>query len=292
MNRIESVNNSPVRNTDLFLTSFMAMHEMLHAAVVTRAAQDHFTIGKNVSYQWTTLRKRLDSMLDQAKSSISAVHSAAKEGHKELPVVKGGSDAFNASTCMEDFIENLILIRSAVSTRREADAEAHGPASEAYWTSVMAKLDVMNEQARAAIVPMTRAANVELLEDTRPKLGVALAAPASTGAPPPSDAAGPEDEVHGVGANEYKVMLTLDATAFREIKVRADNVAHARLTAQAVAVEQQGAHFELNEGNWVYPEQIHSNAVYDSKGEELWNDGPVEMSDLDKFDEASPRQTM
>jgi len=89
-----------------------------------------------------------------------------------------------------------------------------------------------------------------------------------------SQAAG-DNEVFGSGPHLFSVMVTMQTTAYRFIQVRADDLECARTEALSTARDQQGAHFVLNEGNHLSLDDLHVNAVYDGKGEEIWNDDPT-----------------
>lgn len=89
-----------------------------------------------------------------------------------------------------------------------------------------------------------------------------------------SQAAG-DNEVFGSGPHLFSVMVTMQTTAYRFIQVRADDLERARAEALSAARDQQGAHFVLNEGNHLSLDDLHVNAVYDGKGEEIWNDDPT-----------------
>lgn len=82
---------------------------------------------------------------------------------------------------------------------------------------------------------------------------------AATSAPAASEA---EDErIYGTGAKEFSVLVTLDTTAYRHIRIRADDEKTAGEVAANVAVGEQGAYFTLNEGNHVRRSDVSVTSV-------------------------------
>lgn len=74
--------------------------------------------------------------------------------------------------------------------------------------------------------------------------------------------------VHGDGAEEYQVLLTLDTTAARFVRIRADSPSEAGDKAHSLAVEEQGAYFTLNDGNHVRFDDVSVTCVMDPDGNE------------------------
>jgi len=74
-----------------------------------------------------------------------------------------------------------------------------------------------------------------------------------------SPTSAPNQTIYGVGDKLYTVRVILDTAAYRDIHVRADNPDDAEQAARDVAVEEQGAHFELSEGNDVDHSNISIN---------------------------------
>lgn len=75
--------------------------------------------------------------------------------------------------------------------------------------------------------------------------------------------------IYGSGREVYDVLVTMDTTAHRYIRVRADTPEDADETALEVAVDEQGAGFELNEGNFMRRSDFHCA----DDGPELVDDG-------------------
>lgn len=78
-----------------------------------------------------------------------------------------------------------------------------------------------------------------------------------------------EETVHGEGAEEYQVLLTLDTTAARFVRVLADSPEAASEFAHDLAVKEQGAYFEMNEGNQVRHDDVSVTAVMDKDGNDI-----------------------
>jgi hypothetical protein len=94
-------------------------------------------------------------------------------------------------------------------------------------------------------------------------------------------------KVYGEGAHEFTVLVTAAAPASRMIRVHADHVDDAIEAAESAAVEEQVAHFLVDEGNFIRRDQIHSTMVLSASNEVLWEDCPAE-NDL-AADSAAPK---
>lgn len=199
-------------------------------------------------YDWTAAGELLAKARDHALRSISALHLAAVEDRAVQADVSHAA-AQHALACLNGVLALHDPLRAAV--RNCAVLGGSRGAWPSTWANLSFQLDEMRDQAKGSIASVQVCAHQEAATVEH------------------------QGKVFGDGEHEFEVMVTMQTTAHRFIHVRADDADQARNVALTAAQEQQGAHFILNEGNYVDHDDLHANAVYDHDGGEVWSDDPA-----------------
>jgi hypothetical protein len=196
------------------------------------------------------LQQQLDVALDHGLRSISALHLAAAAHHQHLQPDVERRSSHHALECLSGFVGIHGQLRDAVRKNAMQDRSPRTGIWPSVWANLSFQLDEMHTQANASIDSIATSARQEAAQ------------------------AASKAQVFGIGEQDFEVLVTLQATAHRFFHVRADDLEAAREAALAAAQEEQGAHFVLNEGNFVTRDDVHVSLVNDDSGNELWNDGP------------------
>lgn len=197
---------------------------------------------------WKATVAQIEKAREHAMRSVSALHLAAVEGRAAVQPDISQATAQHALACLEGVLALHDPLQGAL---RKCAIMGGGAIKPSTWANLTFRIDEMRDQAKGSIESVRISARQE-----------AVLAEAQA-------------EVFGKGEHEFEVMVTLQATAHRFIHVRADDADAARDVALEAVRDQQGAHFVLNEGNHVASDDLHANAVYDSNGDEVWNDDPA-----------------
>ena len=196
-------------------------------------------------YDWKAIGEQLEQAVDHAMHSISALHTAAADNRPAVQPDASRATAQHALACLEGVLALHDPLRTAV---RNCAILGGGGTWPSIWANLTFQIDEMRDQALGSIESVRVSASQEVAQIEA------------------------QAEVFGEGEHEFEVMVTLQTTAHRFIHVRADDTDEARDAALSAARDEQGAHFVLNEGNQVTFDDLHANAVYDSNGNEVWND--------------------
>lgn len=201
---------------------------------------------------WEAAGEQLEKATDHAMHSISAMYIAVIENQSAVQPDFSRATAQHALACLEGVLAIHAPLHAAA---RKCAIMGGGGTWPSVWANLTFRIDEMREQAMGSIESVQISARQEAVQ-----------------------VAG-QAEVYGAGEHEFEVMVTMQTTAHRFIHVRADDPEIARGTALRTALDEQGAHFLLNEGNHVASDNLHANAVYDSNGDEVWNNDTVFRDD-------------
>lgn len=245
------VQKASTRPAELAVACAMALvarHKLFGTAL--REAADHRAVAEQVSVprDWASASQQLAFAMDDAMHSISALHAAAVS---QQPAIKADPQTRCAQRALSLLTGVLQLHEPLREAVRLCGVENQTPSTGTWprmWADLTFELDEMHAQATAAIESVRISAREEV------------------------EQAAAKEKVYGDGERDFEVMMTLQTTAHRFIHVRAGDAAEARETALNAARDEQGAHFVLNEGNFVSTDDLHTNAVFDDSGNEIWND--------------------
>lgn len=141
--------------------------------------------------------------------------------------------------------------------------------AQAAQTRFVALIDLINDMSAAAAATPGVFGTLARQLDEASQLAATLAPGIKAAAEQERRHAAAAEEVFGEGEHEYRVMVTLQTTATRTMRILADDRDAAEETAASVAEEEQGAFFEMNEGNYVGSDDISINSVMDTDENEF-----------------------
>lgn len=248
---------SPVstRPADLALacaTSLISHQELLRKALREAAVTTASAGEASAPYRWEAIRLQLDMVIGDTMRSISALYNAAAESR---PAIEPDSARRTAQRA-QAFLNGVLQLHQPLSEAVNICGTNSSSPSGTWpieWAALSFTLNEMHSHALAALESVALSARQEQ---------AVVAA---------------KEQVYGDGDHEFEVLVTMDTTAYRLIQVRAADLTQAQEQALAVARDEGGAHFTINEGNAVKADDVHVNSVYDASGEEVWNDSEGEV---------------
>ncbi len=229
-------------------------HQALLRTALREAAAAPASAGEGAApYRWEAVRLQLDMVIGDTMRSISALYNAAAESR---PAIEPDSARRTAQRALA-FLNGVVQLHQPLSEAVQICGVKGSSASGTWpieWASMFFNLDEMHSQALAALESVSISARHEQ----------AIVAA--------------KEHVYSEGDQEFEVLVTLEATAHRFMHVRADDLTAAQELALTVARSENGAHFTLNEGNFVTASDVHVTSVYDAVGNEVWNDSEGELA--------------
>lgn len=228
-------------------------HQGLLREALREAAGTTASAGEGAApYRWEAVRLQLDMVIGDTMRSISALYNAAAESR---PAIEPDSARRTAQRALA-FLNGVLQLHQPLSEAVKICGNNGSSSSGTWpieWAGLSFKLSEMHSHALAALESVAISARQEQ----------AIVAA--------------KEQVYGDGDHEFEVLMTMDTTAHRFVHVRAADWTQAQEQALAVARDEGGAHFTINEGDFVRASDIHVNSVFDASGDEVWNDSEGEV---------------